>query len=41
VPQARIMKIWNIPQAFTAENDRLALVAQLLVLARLPACTSA
>ncbi len=30
VPQARIMKIWNIPQAFTAENDRLALVAQLL-----------
>ncbi len=30
VPQARIMKIWNVPQAFTAENDRLALVAQLL-----------
>jgi zinc protease len=30
VPQARIMKIWNVPQVFTAENDRLALVAQLL-----------
>ncbi len=30
VPQARIMKIWNVPQAFTVESDRLALVAQLL-----------
>jgi zinc protease len=30
VPQARIMKVWNVPQAFSAENDRLALVAQLL-----------
>ena len=24
------MKIWNVPQAFTAESDRLALVAQVL-----------
>jgi zinc protease len=30
VPQTRITKIWNVPQAFTEENDRLALVAQLL-----------
>jgi len=30
VPQTRIIKIWNVPQAFTLENDRLALTAQLL-----------
>ncbi len=30
VPQARIMKIWNVPQAFTAENDLLMLAAKLL-----------
>jgi zinc protease len=30
VPQARIMKIWNVPPAFTAESDLLALTAQLL-----------
>ncbi len=30
VPQARIMKIWNAPQAFSAENDQLGLAAQLL-----------
>jgi zinc protease len=30
VPQARIMKIWNVPPAFTAESDLLALSAQLL-----------
>jgi zinc protease len=30
VPQARIMKIWNVPQAFTAENDCLMLAARLL-----------
>ncbi len=30
VPQARIMKTWNVPQAFTAENDRLMLAARLL-----------
>lgn len=30
VPQARIIKIWNVPQALTVENDRLLLAAQLL-----------
>ncbi len=30
VPQARIMKIWNVPPAFTAESDLLTLTAQLL-----------
>jgi zinc protease len=30
VPQTRIIKIWNVPQAFTLENDRLALAAQVL-----------
>jgi zinc protease len=30
VPQARIMKIWNVPQVLTVDNDRLLLVAQLL-----------
>jgi zinc protease len=30
VPQARIMKIWNVPQAFTAESDLLMLAAQVL-----------
>ncbi|MBU4268852.1 MAG: insulinase family protein [Acidobacteria bacterium] len=30
VPQARITKIWNVPQILTAENDRLLLAAQLL-----------
>ncbi len=30
VPQARIMKIWNVPQAFTAESDLLTLAAQVL-----------
>jgi len=30
VPQARISKIWNVPQILTVENDRLLLAAQLL-----------
>ncbi|MBN2345659.1 MAG: insulinase family protein [Candidatus Aminicenantes bacterium] len=30
VPQARITKIWNVPQACTAENDLLMLTARLL-----------
>jgi len=30
VPQARISKIWNVPQILSAENDRLLLAAQLL-----------
>ena len=30
VPQARITKIWNVPQILTPENDRLLLAAQLL-----------
>ena len=30
VPQARIIKIWNVPQAYTVENDHLLLAAQLL-----------
>lgn len=30
VPQARITKIWNVPQILTVENDRLLLAAQLL-----------
>jgi len=30
VPQVRIIKIWNVPQALTVENDRLLLVVQLL-----------
>ncbi len=30
VPQARITKIWNVPQILTLENDRLLLAAQLL-----------
>ncbi len=30
VPQTRITKIWNVPQAFNVENDLLMLVAQLL-----------
>ncbi len=30
VPQTRIIKIWNVPQILTAENDRLLLSALLL-----------
>jgi zinc protease len=30
VPQVRIIKIWNVPQALTLENDRLLLAVQLL-----------
>ena len=30
VPQTRLTKIWNVPQAFSAENDLLMLAARLL-----------
>jgi zinc protease len=30
VPQARVIKIWNVPQAFSPENDLLVLAAQVL-----------